>query len=203
MKLSLVLKEAINNTDWELVAKVYTSITGEFIEIPKPLPPPIDPEVLDVDIDITTIDVSQKGSEPSILIQKKLPEKRGEPYPEPTIRRESNFIVSSKNESFVPQKSDKGTPCKTRQFKKKNPGDILVTDTGEFDNEKASKNKQLKAMYGNKTHKKRKLRDVEPPIEVECRVCHKKELVPPVLAFTYDSDPEQNAYRCNDCCKKR
>ena len=34
-KLPIVLKEAIQTSNWELVCKVYTAITGEYIEPPK------------------------------------------------------------------------------------------------------------------------------------------------------------------------
>jgi len=40
-------------------------------------------------------------------------------------------------------------------------------------------------------------------VEVECKLCGKKEKVAPRLAHGYNPDPDMNTYKCNKCCTGR
>ncbi len=189
MKLSQVLKEAITNLDWELVAKLYTNITGEFIEIPKPSHVIADPEILDID-DVHPIDVSQ-------IIQVAPIEKKSEhgPSPEKRYNFVSSFTVSSKKES-----SEKGKQCKTVPFVKKAPGEFKPIDTGDNLDDTKSQNPMLVKLYGTPKQRQKNKNKSDNLVEVKCSICKKVEKVNPILASTYDPDEDYNSYRCNSCC---
>lgn len=100
------------------------------------------------------------------------------------------------------EKGEKGHKCKSVPFtpiKKK----MWVDDGRAFENEKVTNDPTL----GVKNPRQRDVGrdddigvDTSKKVHVVCSLCGKQEDVAPIFASRYDPDPEENTYRCNDCC---
>jgi hypothetical protein len=92
MKLTQVLKRAIETQDWELVCKVYTGITGEPISPPRPKTEAEELAEMDIDLEeampernLRWLDDLKKDSDSNAQAVEQ------EPPPEPTLSEEYNL----------------------------------------------------------------------------------------------------------------
>lgn len=192
MKLPDVLKKGILEGDWELICKVYTGITGEPIEPPKPK----EINWADMDIDIgfassglTTTPVDENGL-PGIV---KLNEVEDDASDKDLVKEE---WVESEDSTFVG--SIEGKKARREPI----PTDIsrenkFRDNPGVYKKERVDLNPSLGVIPQPRKKKKSSL------VKVQCSICDKKEEVSRSLSTKYSKDPEKNTYRCNSCCSSR
>jgi hypothetical protein len=218
MKLPDVLKKGILEGDWDLICKVYTGITGEPIEPPKPK----EPDWANIDIDLGVEDdwaithpkvpvityVDETGL-PGIAV--KIDETPGDAKLVPGTQikdvaddaTEKALIeddwVEEDDSNFTGEAD--GAQARREQVEiVENRENKFIDNTGVYKKERVDINPMMGAPQ----------REVEPEkkrktglVKVQCSICDKKEEVSRALASKYNKDPEKNTYRCNTCCSSR
>jgi hypothetical protein len=187
MKLIEALKHGINTGDWEVICQIYKSLTGEEIAVPKAITQSID----DIEIQIPTTEVFEldrhKKPRKKKVIGEKIPPNDRDKKPEP-LQGSTTTI----NDSGVKTKSGRRVPMSTKHFNK------FYDDGTEAAADLRSQNPSLSKMYvqprpRDKTGKSDK-------IKVTCSLCGKIELVSQTLAQGCNDRPDENTYKCNQCC---
>lgn len=212
MKLPEVLKQAIKDADWKKVCAVYTAITGEKIEPPKPKL--VLPDFANMDIDINFGDdgpetVEQAGE--NALEEEE--EQEVEPVSLPSneevsVDEAADFIeAASKKKSepapkvgVVSGSQSKTEPIQVAKRKNRFKDDLSVAAMHT-----KQRNPKLNLLYGDgSTRSTRDLIegavDTGATTDVQCSLCDKHEKVSLMLARGYSTDPNENTYRCNVCC---
>jgi hypothetical protein len=178
MKLPVLLKEAIIEGNWEKVCFIYTAITGEEISPPKP-----------------TI-IEKEKTEEEILKDLDL-------EPDIKIKREekANFIATTKKEESSNDDDYDGKKIarKTPFIKHKIRPQLFTDDRTEAVDDLTENNQTLAKMYVSPRERNRS----NNLVKVECSICGKTLEVSSVLATTYDPDPSENSFKCDNCIVKR
>lgn len=189
MKLPDVLKKGILEGDWELICKVYTGITGEPIEPPKPKE--VNWADMDINIDLNLpIPMAEDGS-PGIAVK---PNEVEDDASDKDLVNEE--WVESEDSTFVGDlegKKARREPVQTDISRENKFRD----NPGVYKKERVDLNPSLGVIPQPRKKKKSSL------VKVQCSVCDKKEEVSRSLSTKYSKDPEKNTYRCNGCCSSR
>lgn len=212
MKLPDALKHAVLTQDWEVVCKVYTTITGEPLEVPKPK----EPDWSNIDIAINPQPTTTSGgSQPAY----------------PTVKQDKDFWLKTPEaddkdvEAMVKDIDDnvgKGEPIFEKPEIPEGTEDFMAPSRtedaldskkfgrkeriiqGERQNRFSDNPEVLAEVAGigppPKQHRKKKDRSL---VTVVCAGCNQTFEVSPMLSRGYDPDPEMNRYHCNDCLASR
>jgi hypothetical protein len=194
MKLPEVLKKGILEGDWELICKVYTGITGEPIEPPKPK----EPDWADMDIDISFAVPAAADGLPGVRF-----------VPGTAIKdvsddaREQDLIeddwIEDENSQFTGDAD--GAQARREKFEATEDRDNKFVDNqGVHKKERVDINPMMGASEREPEPEKKRKTGL---IKVQCSVCDKKEETSRSLATKYKKDPDNNTYRCNACCSSR
>jgi hypothetical protein len=132
-----------------------------------------------------------KKSAPKAKRAKKLPA----PPKAPIDNSEEGDIISRPKSSVLilpgqPEPEQKGKQCKTEPF------DTNAVRRNRFKDDKSFAKEDI-GISGSQGVE-RGTRKYQP-VEVECRICHKHEMVSPALAGV-NLGGEWTSYRCNRCC---
>lgn len=231
MKLPEVIKAGILAGDWTLICKVYTAITGEFIEPPKPK----EPDYANMEIDLDDVPHKKPPGRPkknhinpkntssvnflddsegekndtiaSTLVENERDNiGQGEEisFGEVKMKGMEEFTAPSKgSKREVDDEHDGRSPGRLEKIIIPKPGERVnrFQDNGQaVAHERVDKNPNLGAPT---RHTLSKERDSSSFVNVQCGLCGKKEKVAPILATSYNANPDENAYRCNKCCSSK
>jgi hypothetical protein len=200
MKLTEVLKRAIETKDWELVCKVYTGITGEPISPPKPKTEAEMLAGMDIDLEAEAQKVREEITQ-EIVDKKQEQAKRWvpEPPPEPTLSEEYN--LGNVDAGFTGNPNIKVRKAPISNTGRKN----LFVDDGTIAPDEMKENDEtgLDQMY-KQTYSPR--RPEAQLIDMTCTQCSKVVKVPPVLAVGRTSDSRSDEttnslFRCETCSR--
>jgi len=224
MKLPEALKHAVLTQDWQVICTVYTHLTGEPLEIPKPKEP--DYANMEIDIPLSNGRVAH-------VVGKEIMNGIGEQVTTPP-----EDIVEANRKKFMeaPEADDeeiealikniddnigKGEAIHQESQPPEDSEDFIsvartkdALDSEKFgrkeriiiaerDNRFNDNGKVLEEVKGIGPPPKPRAKKKSHMVKVECANCHKQGIVSPVLARGYDTDPDMNRYRCNDCLSSK
>lgn len=209
MKLPDLIKTAVEKGDWNLVCAAYTAITGKPLAPPKPK----EPDFLNMEISEELIQQLTGGGEYDNMPGYEDPENtaaRGEAaeladdFVPPVVKKKDPLDFSVDRSNVVKKNSEGKTEARKESIDIGQRKNIFHDDTN-VDSHLLKDNEQMQKLYGN--GKARASRDLlenvsqtGKTIGVQCSLCEKKQTVAVALAKGWHTDPDENAYRCNDCC---
>ena len=199
MKLPDLIKTAVEKGDWNLVCAAYTAITGKPLAPPKPK----EPDFLNMEISEELIQQLTGGGEYDSMPEAE-PENEPEVMAEQPIKKKDPLDFSVDRSNVVKKNSEGKIEARKESIALGQRNNIFHDDT-DVDSHLLKNNEQMQKLYGNA--KARASRDLlenvsqtGKTIGVQCSLCEKKQTVAVALAKGWHTDPDENAYRCNDCC---
>jgi hypothetical protein len=191
MKLAEVFKQAITDGDWYKVCDVYKAITGEPIQPPQQggHVVPLVEELADIEMGDGSTTVLTNASKQTGRLGKKKTRMPAEDFTAPSRGNIKNS--KRKRQARREPVNDQDHTNKFRDDRTVAQKDIAI------DQKLAVKDPLIR---GNRQLLDIDAADTGHTISVQCSQCDVREEVSPALAHGYDTDPEENVWKCNDCC---
>jgi hypothetical protein len=213
MKLPDLIKTAVEKGDWNLVCAAYTAITGKPLAPPKPK----ESDFLNMEISEKLIQQLTGGGEYDTMPGYEDPEnvaareaandygsEEAEIAATVAVKKKDPLDFSVDRSNVVKKNSEGKIEARKESIALGQRNNIFHDDTN-VDSHLLKDNEQMQKLYGN--GKARASRDLlenvsqtGKTIGVQCSLCEKKQTVAVALAKGWHTDPDENAYRCNDCC---